>query len=151
MDDLSKWGIRLLVIDGGEPLCRQDLLDIVKYASSKGIRTTIGSNGTLIDEAMARRMLDAGVRAVAISVDAADASTHDSFRGVSGAFEQTIRGMEACRTTGLPFQLNMVIRKETISQLDDMLHLAVDSGANAVELFDLVAAGRAKRGLASNS
>ena len=46
MDDLSRWGIRLLVIDGGEPLCRQDLLDIVKYASSKGIRTTIGSNGT---------------------------------------------------------------------------------------------------------
>ena len=145
MDDLSKWGIKLLVIDGGEPLCRQDLLDIVKYASSKGIRTTIGSNGTLIDEAIARRMLDAGVRTVAISVDAADASTHDSFRGVSGAFEQTMRGIEACRVTGLPFQLNMVIRKETISQLDDMLHLAVDSGANAVELFDLVAAGRAKR------
>lgn len=145
MDDLSKWGIRLLVIDGGEPLCRQDLLDIVKYASSKGIRTTIGSNGTLIDGAMARRMLDAGVRAVAISVDAADAKTHDSFRGMSGAFEQTIRGMEACRATGLPFQLNMVVRKETLSQLQDMLHLAVDSGANAAEFFDLVAAGRAKR------
>jgi radical SAM protein with 4Fe4S-binding SPASM domain len=145
IDDLSTWGIRLLVIDGGEPLCRPDVLDIVKYATSKGIRTTIGSNGTLIDEAMARKMLDAGVRAVAISVDAADASTHDYFRGVTGAFEQTMRGLEACRATGLPFQLNMVIRKETISQLDDMLDLAVDSGANAVELFDLVAAGRAKR------
>ena len=103
------------------------------------------SNGTLIDEAMAKKMLDAGVKAVAISVDAADASTHDYFRGMTGAFEQTMRGLEACRATGLPFQLNMVIRKETISQLDDMLHMAVDSGANAVELFDLVAAGRAKR------
>ena len=140
MDDLSRWGIRLLVIDGGEPLCRPDVLDIVKYASSKGIRTTVGSNGTLIDEAMARKMLDAGVKAVAISVDAADANTHDSFRGMTGAFEQTIRGMEACRATGLPFQLNMVIRKETMSQLDDMLRLAVESGANAAELFDLVAA-----------
>jgi radical SAM protein with 4Fe4S-binding SPASM domain len=145
MDDLSRWGIRLLVIDGGEPLCRPDVLDIVKYASSKGIRTTVGSNGTLIDEAMARKMLDAGVKAVAISVDAADANTHDSFRGMTGAFEQTIRGMEACRATGLPFQLNMVIRKETMSQLDDMLRLAVESGANAAEFFDLVAAGRAKR------
>jgi len=145
MDDLSRWGIRLLVIDGGEPLCRQDLLDVVRYASSKGIRATIGSNGTLIDEAMARKMLDAGVRAVAISVDAADAGTHDSFRGMSGAFEQTVRGMEACRVAGLPFQLNMVIRKETLSQLEDMLRLAVQSGANAAEFFDLVAAGRAKR------
>ena len=145
MDDLSRWGIRLLVIDGGEPLCRPDVLDIVKYASSKGIRTTIGSNGTLIDETMARKMLDAGARAVAISVDAADASTHDYFRGMTGAFEQTMRGLEACRATGLPFQLNMVIRKETLPQLGDMLRLAVDSGANAAELFDLVAAGRAKR------
>ena len=145
MDDLSNWGIGLLVIDGGEPLCREDLLDIVKYASAKGIRTTLGSNGTLIDEAMAKKMLDAGVRSIAISVDGVNAQTHDSFRGVSGAFEQTLKGIEACRNVGLPFQFNMVIRKETLSQLEDMLRLAVDSGANAAEFFDLVAAGRAKQ------
>lgn len=145
MDDLSEWGIGLLIIDGGEPLCREDLLDVVKYASSKGVRTTIGSNGTLIDGAMARKMLEAGVMSVAISVDAADAETHDSFRGISGAFEQTFKGIEACRVAGLPFQFNMVIRKENLSQLEDMLRLAVDSGANAAEFFDLVAAGRAKQ------
>jgi radical SAM protein with 4Fe4S-binding SPASM domain len=144
VDDLSNWGIGLLIIDGGEPLCREDLLDIVRYASSKNIRTTIGSNGTLIDEAMARKMIDAGVMAVAISVDGADAETHDSFRGVEGAFEQTMRGIEACRNAGLPFQLNMVVRKDNLSQLNDMLRLAVNLGANAAEVFDLVAAGRAK-------
>jgi radical SAM protein with 4Fe4S-binding SPASM domain len=144
MDDLSGWGIGLLIIDGGEPLCRDDLLDVVKYASSKGIRTTIGSNATLIDRTMANRMLEAGVMAVAISVDGADAQTHDSFRGITGAFEQTMKGIEACREAGLPFQLNMVMRKETLSQLEDMLRLAVDLGANAAELFDMVAAGRAK-------
>lgn len=55
IDDLSRWGIGLLIIDGGEPLCRKDLLDVVSYASSKGIRTTIGSNGTLIEDAGCRR------------------------------------------------------------------------------------------------
>jgi len=145
MDDLARWGIHLLVIDGGEPLCREDTLDIVRYASSKGIRTTIGSNGTLIDEAMARKMLDAGVKAIAISVDGVDAQTHDSFRGVNGTFEQTLKGIEACRTAGLPFQFNTVIRKETLSQLGDLLRMAVDCGANAIELFDLVAAGRGKQ------
>ena len=144
MDDLSNLGIGLLVIDGGEPLCREDTLDIVKYATLKGIRTTIGSNGTLIDEAMAKSMLGAGVQAVAISLDAADAETHDSFRGMSGAFEQALKGAEACRATGLPFQFNMVVRKETLSQLEDMLQIAVDYGANAAEVFDLVVAGRAK-------
>jgi len=125
-------------------LCREDLLDIVRYASSKGIRTTIGSNGTLIDDEMAKKMIDAGVMAVAISVDGADALTHDSFRGVDGAFEQTLKGIEACRNAQLPFQLNMVIRKDNLAQLEDMLQLAVDLGANAAEVFDLVAAGRAK-------
>jgi radical SAM protein with 4Fe4S-binding SPASM domain len=144
MDDLSRWGIGLLIIDGGEPLCREDLLDVVKYASSKGIRTTIGSNGTLIDRPMARKLVEAGVMAVAISVDGADAQTHDSFRGISGAFEQTMKGIQACRNAGLPFQLNMVVRKDTLSQLGDMLRLAVNCGANAAEFFDLVAAGRAK-------
>ncbi len=144
MDDLSGWGIGLLIIDGGEPLCRDDLLDIVKYSSSKGIRTTIGSNGTLIDRTTAKQMLEAGVMAVAISVDGADARTHDSFRGIEGAFKQTMQGIEACREAGLPFQLNMVIRKDTLSQLEEMLRLAVDLGANAAEMFDLVAAGRAR-------
>ncbi len=145
MDDLSEWGIGLLVIDGGEPLCREDLLDVVKYATSKGIRTTIGSNGTLIDEAMARKMLDAGVKSVAISVDGADAQTHDSFRGISGAWQQALKGVETCSGVGLPFQFNMVIRKETLSQLEKMLHIAVCYGASAAEFFDLVAAGRAKQ------
>ncbi len=145
IDDLSEWGIGLLIIDGGEPLCREDMLNVVRYATSKGIRTTIGSNGTLIDESMAKEMLHAGVMAVAISVDAADAQTHDSFRGIAGAFKQTLKGIEACQNAGLPFQLNLVIRKETLSQLEGMLRLAVDCGANAAEFFDLVAAGRAKR------
>jgi radical SAM protein with 4Fe4S-binding SPASM domain len=144
MDELSRWGIGLLIIDGGEPLCHENLLDVVKYATSKGIRTTIGSNATLIDKAMAEKLLEAGVMAVAISVDGADARTHDSFRGIDGAFEQTMKGIEACRDAGLPFQLNMVIRKDTLPQLDEMLRLAVDLGANAAEIFDLVAAGRAK-------
>ena len=144
IDDLSDWGIHLLVLDGGEPLCREDMLDIVEYASKKGLRTTVGSNGTLIDKPMARHMLAAGVKAVAISLDAADAKTHDSFRGVVGAFEQALKGAESCKNAALPFQFNMVIRKETLSQLPDMLRLALDYGANATELFDLVAAGRAK-------
>jgi radical SAM protein with 4Fe4S-binding SPASM domain len=144
IDELSSWGVGLLIIDGGEPLCREDMLDVVKHASSKGLRTTIGSNGTLIDEDTARRMLDAGVMAVAISVDGADAKTHDTLRGVDGAFEQTLKGVEACRNARLPFQFNTVIRKDTLSQLEDLLRMAVDQGADAAEFFDLVAAGMAR-------
>ena len=92
------------------------------------------------------REIRLGVEAVAISVDGAEAQTHDSFRGISGAFEQTLRGAEACRNANLPFQFNTVISKETLPQLENILHMAVCYGANAAEFFDLVTAGRAKQG-----
>ena len=117
----------------------------MKYASSKGIRTTIGSNSTLIDEAMARKMLDAGVKAVAISIEGADAQTHDSFRGVTGTFEQTLKGVEACRNAGLPFQFNTIIRKETVPQLEDVLHLAMDNGPITVLTAEQMSASLLQR------
>jgi len=145
LDDLADWGIGLLVIDGGEPLLRDDFLDIVSYASKRGITTGVGSNGIPIDEKMAGKMAQAGVKSVSISIDGANAETHDSFRGRSGAFHQALEGVSALRMAGLPFQFNMVIRKGTLSQIPDMLKLAVESGANAAEFFDLVEAGRAKK------
>jgi MoaA/NifB/PqqE/SkfB family radical SAM enzyme len=57
VDDLSHWGISLLIIDGGEPLCRKDLLDVVRYASSKGIRTTIGVMAPSLMKLWQRRWL----------------------------------------------------------------------------------------------
>ena len=142
IDDLAEWGIGLLLLSGGEPLCREDFLEIASYASKKGIRTGVGSNGTLIDVTMARKMKDVGIKTVGISIDGADARAHDSLRG-EGSFYRALGGASACKTESLPFQFNMVIRKDTISQIEEMLKLAKDSGAAAVEFFDLVEVGRA--------
>jgi radical SAM protein with 4Fe4S-binding SPASM domain len=132
-------------MDGGEPLCRDDFFEIAKYASEKHIRLMVGSNGTLIDEQTAGRMLETGVQIVAISIDGARPETYDSFRGERGAFHKAMQGAKACKEAGLPFQFNMVIRKSTLPEIPDMLWLAVESGASAAEFFDLIPAGRAKR------
>jgi radical SAM protein with 4Fe4S-binding SPASM domain len=145
LDDLSKWGIKLLIFDGGEPLCREDFFEIAKYASEKGMRTVVGSNGLLIDTKTADRMKSAGVQAVQISIDGANPATHDSFRGEDGAFDKAMQGVEACKKGGLPFQLGMVIRRQSLPEISDMLRLAVESGANAAELFDLVQVPRVRR------
>jgi radical SAM protein with 4Fe4S-binding SPASM domain len=145
LDDLAKWGIKLLIFDGGEPLCRDDFFDIVRYASEKGMRTVVGTNGILIDAEVADRMKSAGVQAVQISIDGANPVTHDSFRGGEGAFHKAMQGVEACKKAGLPFQLGMVIRRQSLPEISDMLKLAVDCGANAAELFDLVQVPRVRR------
>lgn len=144
IDELTDFGAKFLVLDGGEPLCRPDFLEIASYASSKGLMTGIGSNGTLIDKAMAERIKGAGVQSIAISIDSTRAEVHDTFRGKKGAFHQAMNGAAACKEAGLPFQFGMVIRKQTLPEVPDMLKLAVESGADAAEFFDLVEAGRAK-------
>jgi radical SAM protein with 4Fe4S-binding SPASM domain len=144
LDDLAGWDIKLLIFDGGEPLCRDDFFDIAKYAAGKGIKTVVGSNGVLIDVELASRMKDCGVQMVQIAVDGAKPETHDSFRGVEGAFRRTMQGVEACKKVGLPFQFGMGIRRQSLPEIPDMLRLAVESGAKAAEFFDLVQVPRVK-------
>lgn len=147
LDDIAKWGIKLLIFDGGEPLYRDDFFDIAKYAAQKGLRVVIGSNGTLIDTDVAERLQSSGIMAVQISIDGAKALTHDWFRGVDGSFDKALEGIKACRHVGLPFQFGMTIRRGTLDEMPDMLKLAVDCGANAAEFFDLVQVPRVKKGI----
>jgi len=145
LDDIANWGIKLLIFDGGEPLYREDFFDIAKYAAQKGLRVVIGSNGTLIDTHVAKRLKTSGIMAVQISIDGAKALTHDWFRGVDGSFDKALEGAKACREVGLSFQFGMTIRKGTLDEIPDMLKLAVDSGAIAAEFFDLVQVPRVKK------
>lgn len=145
IDEIADWGIGLLVFDGGEPLLRQDFFQIADYASGRGITTGIGSNGSLIDAATARRLVRVGIRYVSISIDGADAETHDAFRGESGNFKKALNGALACKEAGLPFQFNTVLRKKTVPGLSDILRLATDYGAYGMEFFDLMLVGRAER------
>lgn len=145
LDEMANWGIKLLIFDGGEPLYRDDFIDIARYASAKGLRVVVGSNGTLIDRDLAKRMKSSGIMAVQISIDGASAQTHDWFRGSDSAFKKAIEGAKACREVGLPFQFGMTIRRGNLKEIPDMLKLAVDSGAIAAEFFDLVQVPRVKR------
>ncbi|HUV56852.1 MAG TPA: radical SAM protein [Dehalococcoidales bacterium] len=145
IDDIAGWGIGLLVLDGGEPLLREDFFQIAEYASGKGITAGIGSNGSLIDAAVAKRLVSVGIRYASLSIDGADAETHDTFRGEVGNFDQVLRAALACKQAGLPFQFNAVLRKKTLPQISDIFRLAQEYGAFGVELFDLILVGRATR------
>jgi radical SAM protein with 4Fe4S-binding SPASM domain len=145
LDEVANWGIKLLIFDGGEPLCRDDFFDIARYSAQKGLRVVIGSNGTLIDLGVAKQLKKSGVMAVQISIDGSEAQTHDRFRGEVGAFDKALEGAKSCKEAGLPFQFGMTIRRSTLDEISDMLKLALDFGAVAAEFFDLVQVPRVKR------
>src|SRR5271157_5770561 len=80
----------ILVLSGGEPLFRHDIFQLARYGTDRGLRVALATNGTLVTKHVARMIVDSGVQRVAISLDGADALTHDSFRGIPGAFDAAI-------------------------------------------------------------
>jgi len=97
VDDIASFANPILVLTGGEPLYRADLFTIARHAVSKGLRIALATNGTLIDPATARAIREAGFSRVSISIDGADAASHDGFRGIPGSFERALEGARLLR------------------------------------------------------
>jgi radical SAM protein with 4Fe4S-binding SPASM domain len=131
----------ILVLSGGEPLYRSDIFQLARYATDKGLRVALATNGTLVTKDVARMIVDAGVRRVSISLDGADAATHDAFRGIPGALDAAVRGLRNLKALGMSVQINMTIARHNAHQLPDVLQLARNLGADALHTFLLVPVG----------
>jgi len=141
VDQLAPYAPMILVLSGGEPLWRRDVFDIAKRAVSHGIRVALATNGTLVDEAMAERIQDAGIVRVSISLDGADRATHDAFRGHDGAFDAALRGLRCLQNLGISTQINTTVSKHNVHQLPEMVELAKQLKVDAFHLFLLVPVG----------
>jgi len=131
----------VLVFSGGEPLCREDVFDLIAHARRRDIIAALATNGTLIDSDKARQIHDSGVARVSVSLDGADGHTHDRMRQVPGAFEQAMEGIRHLREHGVPFQINITLTKQNAAQLPQVHELARSLGAAALHIFMLVPVG----------
>ena len=141
VDALTEAGRPILILSGGEPLFRPDIFEIAKYAVSKGLSVALATNGTLVDDITARKIVDAGIARVSISFDGADAKTHDEFRRIPGSFERSIAGFKRLKDLGMSMQINCTIAKHNVEQIDDLYHMALKLGADAIHIFMLVPEG----------
>jgi len=141
VDQITEFASPILILTGGEPLYRPDVFEIAEYADRKGLRVALATNGTLVDEAVADRIAAAGVKRVSISIDGSNAATHDSFRGLPGSFDAALAGFDRLKKRGLSLQFNTSIARHNVDELEDILRLAVDHGADALHIFMLVPVG----------
>lgn len=149
MDDLAgmaRGAPRLIfIISGGEPMMRPDVYDVAAHGSAAGLHTVLATNGTLLDAASVRRLLEAGVRRLSVSLDGPGPESHDAFRGVPGAFESAGRGLAEATRQGLAFQINTTVTRRNADLLPAMLDKVVELGAAAWDVFMLVPTGRGTR------
>ncbi len=141
IDALAACAKPILVFSGGEPLYRKDLLALACHARDKGLNTALATNGTLIDQATAKRIVAVGFQRVAISFDGADADTHDKFRGIPGSFARALSGYLQLKRLGMSLQINCTLARHNAAQRDQLYRLALALGADALHIFMLVPVG----------
>lgn len=144
VDSILEAGRPIIILTGGEPLMRPDILPVARYAVSKGLRVVMGSNGTLISEELARKLKDVPISRIAISLDFPDPGLQDSFRGQEGAFKAAKAGITNARRAGMEVQINCTVTRLNAVYLDELLNLALEAGAVAFHPFLLVPTGRGK-------
>ncbi|MCE8424884.1 MAG: heme b synthase [Candidatus Methanoperedens sp.] len=132
----------ILILTGGEPLLRPDVYEIANYATGHGLRVVLATNGTLLTSAIAKKLKEAGIQRVSISIDGATKEMHDTFRGEPGAFEAALSGIDILKKEGLSFQINTTITKRNLSDIPRIYDLAIELKASAHHIFLLVPTGR---------
>ncbi len=132
----------MIVLTGGEPLLRRDIEEIVAHGTDLGLGMVIGTNGMALSESRVASLQQAGTMGVGISLDSLDASSHDAFRGMQGAWHKTMQGIEHCRKAGLPFQIHFSVTKQNIEEFDAIVDFSRSVGAMVLNIFFLVCTGR---------
>lgn len=141
IDQIASLGIRSFVFTGGEPLLREDLFDLIEYAKSMRFTVFIATNGTLITKEVAKllRKFDVGV---VIGLDAMNSETHDRIRGVAGAFDAVIKGIENCIAENLYLHLNIVAAKQNFDEIGRIIDYGDEIGVFSYFIYRFVPFGR---------
>jgi AdoMet-dependent heme synthase len=147
MDDVRGFGRPLFVLTGGDPLKRPDVVELVEYGASIGLRMAMTPSGTpLMTVPVLRQLRAAGLSRLAVSLDGSTAAIHDTFRGVDGSFDWTLRMLEAARDIGLTTQVNTTVSLHNLHDFDALCELMTRLGITLWSVFFLVPTGRAQHG-----
>ncbi len=135
-------GLTGIKLTGGEPFLRGDLIDFIKHFYEKGLEIQIETNGTLIDKDMARTLKRFKEVQISVSLDGSSAEAHDVFRGVKGAFDQTLRGLDSLAQEDIPIQMVFSLHRGNLSSLWDAIALAKDLRAHSIKINTISSMGR---------
>lgn len=142
IDSIAKanWN-SILVFSGGEPLMRNDIFELIAHCRPRNVTPAVATNATLITRDIAQRLAQLDVSRVSVSLDGADAFTHDSFRAVDGSFHQAILGIRALREANIDVQINVTFTNKNRHHASAMLDLVKQLDACALHVFLLVPVG----------
>ncbi len=145
IDRLAEFGSPILIFTGGDPMMRRDLFELIAYATQKGLRCSLTPTATALPTtARLEKVRDAGIRRIALSLDAPRPEIHDNFRQVPGSWQRTMDILHRAQSVGMSVQVNTTVAKHNVDILDEMIPFIQEVGAVQWSLFFLVPTGRAQ-------
>ena len=145
LDQVAAFGspAPLLVLTGGDPMWRRDLAALVAHGTKLGLKVALTPSGTAAaTQKRLRELRDAGLRRLAVSLDAAGAEAHDAFRGVRGSFTWTRRIIDDAIDLGLSLQINTTVSAWTLPGLHEMAAFVRTLPIELWAVFFLIQTGR---------
>ncbi len=145
IDTVRRFGRPLFVLTGGDPLKRDDTVELVRYAADAGLRVAMTPSGTpLMTPGVLAALRDAGLARLAVSLDGSTPEIHDDFRGVNGSWDWTVRMLDAAHALGLSTQINTTISRHNVADLEPLIALMERLAIALWSVFFIVPTGRAR-------
>jgi MoaA/NifB/PqqE/SkfB family radical SAM enzyme len=142
LDQAKRLGILQIAFSGGEPLLREDIVELVQYAHDLGLITRLSTNGLLLDHERVSELKRAGLTLCGVSIDDADPQTHDTLRGVPGAHAKVMEGIRNLREFKIPCEILTYAAKSNVkSGMERIITLGKRIGVQSVYVFFPVAVG----------
>ncbi len=126
---------RAFAFSGGEPTLRPDLLELVRYAKSAGLKVEVQSNGRMyFYKPFCQKTIEAGVESFVVSFHSCDENTHDKLMGVKGTFKQAVQGIKNLKDLGQEVKINLVILKQNYRHLPETVKFLMGLKVNEFRL-----------------
>ncbi len=145
VDQLAELKPPMLILTGGDPLMRRDVLKIARRATDAGMQVSLSPSGTarLINFDF-NAIRESGIERISLSLDGASEGTHDRFRGVKGTFARTIQAVEMAHEAGLSVQINTTLTRSNVAEFPAFRDLMFKLKPAMWSVFVLVPTGRAQ-------
>lgn len=135
-------------VTGGEPLLRNDLCEVMKYASSLGFHWGMTSNGMLLTDELIQKLKEAKLESISISIDGLE-KTHDNFRGVPGSYKKIIENVKKLQSADFlkHLQITTVFSKVNINEIESLYSIFLNLGIKRWRLMSIDPIGRTTNSL----
>lgn len=144
VDGALDLGASLIIYVGGEPMLREELYELIEYVDKTKAVVMIFTNGLLLTESNVKKLKEAGLFSLNISIDHSESLKHDEFRKVVGCYEKAFDGARRAREVGILTGISTYATHENLrdGHLERLLQIANGEGFSEVTIFDCIPSGR---------